>query len=56
MGKIDKKRKKLEERIAEVEAEMILNLKQKTSSTPEISLSKYQNEIQRLKNELKKLS
>jgi len=35
---------------------MLQNLRQKTSATPEISLSKYQNEIQRLRIELKKLS
>jgi hypothetical protein len=55
MGKIEKKRKKLEERIEYLENEMFLNLKQKTSSTGEISISKVQHEIQKLRLELQKL-
>lgn len=55
MANKEKKKKKLEARITELENEMIINLKQKTSSTAEISLSKYQNEIARLKTELNKL-
>jgi len=54
MANKEKKKKKLEARITELENEMIINLKQKTSSTAEISLSKYQNEIARLKTELNK--
>lgn len=56
MANKEKKKKKLEARITELENEMIINLKQKTSSTAEISLSKYQNEIKRLREELAKLS
>ena len=55
MGKVEKKRKKLQDRIKHLEDEMYTNLKQKTSSTTEINLAKYQNEIVRLKNELNKL-
>lgn len=56
MASVDKKRKKLEARIAELELNMFTNLKQKTSSTAEINISKFQNEINRLRIELKKLS
>lgn len=55
MANIQKKRKKLEDRIKFLENEMLLELKQKTSSTPEINLAKYQNEIARLRIELQKL-
>jgi hypothetical protein len=46
MGKIDKKRKKLEERIEFLENEMKTNLKQKTSNTAEISVGDYMSKIQ----------
>ena len=55
MGKVEKKRKKLLDRIKFLEDEMFQNLKQKTSSTAEINLAKYQNEIARLRQELQKL-
>lgn len=55
MGKIEKKKKKLQERINFLEEQMYINLKQKTSSTAEISLAKYQNELARLRQELQKL-
>lgn len=45
MSKIEKKRKKLEARLEQLETEMYQNLKQKTSNTAEISLSDYQNKI-----------
>lgn len=41
MSKIDKKRKKIEERITFLENEMKTNLTKKDSSTKEISLSEY---------------
>lgn len=56
MANVEKKKKKLKDRIAELEQEMFTNLKQKTSSTAEISLTKYQNELARLRAELAKLS
>jgi parvulin-like peptidyl-prolyl isomerase len=52
MGKIEKKKAKIIERIKFLEDEMIMNLKQKTSNTKEISLSDYQNKIQTLKKQL----
>lgn len=55
MSKIEKKRKKLEERIEDLENEMFINLKQKTSSTNEISLSDYQNKIAALRKSLQEL-
>ena len=55
MSKVDKKRKKIEERIKFLEDEMRLNLKQKTSNTAEISLSEYQNKIQTLRKQLETL-
>ncbi len=55
MGKIEKKRAKILERIQFLEDEMKLNLKQKTSNTAEISLSEYQNKIQALRKQLDSL-
>jgi hypothetical protein len=55
MAKIEKKRKKIQERIKHLEDEMLLNLKQKTSDTKEISISDYQNKIANLRKELAKL-
>ena len=52
MGKIEKKRKKLQDRIKFLEDEMYLNLKQKTSSTAEISLSEYQRKIADVRKQL----
>lgn len=55
MSKIEKKRKRLTERIAFLEEEMRTNLRQKTSNTAEISLSEYQDKIQKLRKELSEL-
>jgi ribosome-interacting GTPase 1 len=52
MGKVEKKRKKLQDRIKELEDEMYMNLKQKTSSTAEISLADYQRKIADLRKQL----
>ena len=52
MGKVEKKKEKLRSRIKELEDEMILNLKQKTSNTAEISISEYQRKIADLKKQL----
>ena len=56
MANKEKKIRKIKERIADLEAEVYTNLKQKTSSTSEINIAKYQNEINRLRIELAKLS
>lgn len=55
MGKIEKKRQKLEERIKFLEDEMKKNLIQKTSNTKEISVGDYITKINDLKNQLKNL-
>ena len=55
MAKIDKKRKKIEERIEFLENDMKLNLKQKVSNTAEISVSYYLTKIQDLRKQLNEL-
>jgi len=55
MGKIEKKRQKILDRIQFLEDEMKTNLRQKTSNTAEISLSSYQNKIQDLRKQLNSL-
>lgn len=55
MGKIEKKRIKLQERIKHLEDEMILALTKKTSDTKEINVPSYQRQIQELKVQLNKL-
>ena len=55
MSKIDKKKKKLEERITVLENEMKTNLKQKTSNTAEISINDYLTKIDVLRKQLKDL-
>ena len=55
MAKIDKKRKRLQERIDFLEDEMKTNLKQKVSNTAEISVSDYLSKIQALNKELSEL-
>lgn len=52
MGKLDKKRIKLQERIKLLEDEMVSNLTKKTSNTKEIDVPTYQRNIQKLKLEL----
>ena len=52
MGKIEKKRQRLEERITFLEDEMKKNLIQKTSNTKEISVSDYVTKINDLKKQL----
>lgn len=52
MGKVEKKIKKLKERIADLEAEMYTELKQKTSNTAEISIGDYQRKIESARKEL----
>jgi len=55
MGKIEKKRKKLTERINESEQELITSLTKKSSDTVEINLPLQQRRIQELKIKLNKL-
>lgn len=52
MGKIDKKKIKLTERITQLENEMRLALTKKTSDTKEISVQSYQRKIAELRKEL----
>jgi chaperonin cofactor prefoldin len=55
MSKIEKKRKKLQERIEFLEEEMYKNLKQKVSNTAEISIFAYQDKIADLRKQLEAL-
>lgn len=55
MGKLEKKRLKLQERIKSLEDDMIMNLTKKTSDTKEINVPLYQRQIQELKVQLNKL-
>lgn len=53
--KIEKKKTRLKERIAIMEAELLESLTKKTSTTKEINVPSYTREIQELKLELQKL-
>ena len=55
MGKVDKKIRKIEDRIEYLEDLLYTNLKQKTSSTAEIDVAKVSGELQRLRKELNAL-
>ena len=55
MGKLDKKKAKLEERIKTLEDEMKKNLIQKVSSTAEININEYLTKIADLKKQLANL-
>ena len=52
MSKVEKKRKKLQERIQTMESELRLSLTKKDSNTKEIDVPTYQRRIQELKTEL----
>jgi len=52
MSKLDKKRKKLQERIDFLRSEMTSSLQKKTSSTSEISVSEYLSKINSLEKQL----
>ena len=56
MGKIDKKRKKIQERIKSLEDEMRLHLTKKSSDTPEISIGEYRRKIMEAESQLEKLN
>ena len=53
--KVEKKKTRLKERIAIMEAELLESLTKKTSTTKEINVPSYTREIQELKLELQKL-
>lgn len=55
MSNVDKKRKKLQEKIKLLEDQMYLSLKQKVSTGKEISISDYMDRIATLKKELASL-
>ena len=55
MGKLDKKRKKLEERIEQLQNELVVSLTKKSSSTVEINVPSHQRKINELKKTLKEL-
>lgn len=55
MSKIEKKRKKLQERIQTMENELRLSLTKKDSNTKEIDVPTYQRKIQELRTELSNL-
>jgi thiamine biosynthesis lipoprotein ApbE len=55
MSKVDKKRKKLQERIDFLENELRMSLTKKDSSTKEINVAKHQSEIIKLKKDLMNL-
>lgn len=55
MAKIDKKIRKMKERIEKMEIDMYKELRQKTSSTPEISIHKYQSKLAEMHRELQEL-
>ena len=52
MGKLEKKKLKLQERIDFLQNEMVSALTKKTSDTKEISVGEYQRKILELKKEL----
>lgn len=56
MSKLDKKKLKLQERIKDLETEMISSLTKKTSDTREISVGTYQTKIRELQLELSKIT
>lgn len=55
MAKIEKKKAKLEERIATMESELLDSLTKKTSTTKEIDVPSYTREIHKLKIQLRDL-
>jgi len=55
MSKIEKKKKKLQDRIDFLNEEMRISLTKKSSSTKEISLPEHQKKIKALKDKLNSL-
>jgi len=56
MSKLDKKKLKLQERIKQLQDEMVSSLTKKTSDTREISVGTYQTKIRELQLELSKMT
>ena len=52
VSKLDKKRKKIEEKIEFLQEELTRNLKQKTSNTKELDIAKHMSEIASLRLKL----
>lgn len=55
MGKIEKKRKKLQDRIDFLQNELTMSLTKKTSATAEINVGEQQRKIKQLREQLHKL-
>ncbi len=55
MGKLEKKKQRLQERLKFLQDEMTLELTKKTSSTKEINLPDYQRKIADLQSQLQKM-
>lgn len=55
MGKVEKKKKKLQERISKLEEELRLSLTKKDSATAEIDVAGHQRKIQQSREQLQKL-
>jgi uncharacterized protein YPO0396 len=55
MGKVDKKKRKLQERIDTLQEELRSSLTKKDSSTKEIDVPSHQRKIQELQKELNSL-
>jgi len=55
MGKVEKKKKKLQERIDYLQDELRMSLTKKSSATAEINVPSHQRKIQELRVELKNL-
>ena len=55
MGKLEKKRKKLQDRIKFLQDELTTSLTKKTSSTAEINVGEKQRKIKQLQEQLHKL-
>lgn len=51
-AKDEKKKKKLQEKLAQLEQEMVLALTKKTSSVAEISVSEYSRRIAQLREQI----
>ena len=55
MGKVDKKRRKLQERIDILQEELTMALTKKSSSTAEVSVGEFQRRILELRKQLNEM-
>lgn len=55
MGKVDKKKKKLQERIDILQEELTMALTKKSSTTAEINIGEFQRRIHELRKELSEM-